>query len=122
MRGVYFTIALVATTLAASVTRAQIPPAPGTSPVIPFPIAPPPPLPPPITVPQVPQMNSPPRFELQNTTPSRVDRDIYVVPKIRQQRRESFGDRVTRCLQQGAVLGLGPNERATYSRSCATQY
>lgn len=122
MRRSYFTIAVLAATLAASVTHAQIPPAPGTSPVIPFPTAPaPPPPPPPITVPTVPQMNSPPRFELQNTTPSRVDRDIYVAPKVRQQRRESFGDRVTRCLQQGAILGLGPNERAAYSRSCATQ-
>lgn len=100
---------------------AQIPPAPGTSPVIPFPTAPPPPSPPPITIPAVPQMNSPPRFELQNTTPSRVDGDVYVAPKARAQKRNSFGERMQRCLDEGAALGLGPNERAAYSRSCATR-
>jgi hypothetical protein len=33
----------------------------------------------------------------------------------------SFSDRVVRCLQQGATAGLGPNDRAAYSRSCANQ-
>jgi hypothetical protein len=33
----------------------------------------------------------------------------------------SFSDRVVRCLQQGAAAGLGPNDRAAYSRSCANQ-
>jgi hypothetical protein len=33
----------------------------------------------------------------------------------------SFSDRVVRCLQQGAANGLGPNERAAYSRACANQ-
>lgn len=101
--------------------RAQIPPAPGASPVIPFPTAPAPLPPPPITVPSVPQMNSPPRFELQNTTPSRVDQDTYVAPKVRRQRRDSFSDSVARCLDEGAAMGLGPNERAAYSRVCANQ-
>ncbi|WP_249225261.1 hypothetical protein [Tardiphaga alba] len=40
------------------------------------------------------------------------------VPK---QAPPSFGDRVTNCLQQGAAAGLGPNERAAYSRSCANR-
>ena len=35
--------------------------------------------------------------------------------------RPSFSDRVVGCLQQGAAAGLGPNERAAYSRSCANQ-
>jgi len=33
----------------------------------------------------------------------------------------SFSDRIVNCLQQGAAAGLGPNERAAYSRSCANQ-
>jgi len=33
----------------------------------------------------------------------------------------SFSDRVVRCLQQGAAAGLGPNDRAAYSRACANQ-
>ena len=33
----------------------------------------------------------------------------------------SFSDRVVRCLQQGAAAGLGPNDRAAYSRICANQ-
>jgi len=36
-------------------------------------------------------------------------------------RPPSFSDRVVGCLQQGAAAGLGPNERAAYSRSCANQ-
>lgn len=100
---------------------AQIPPAPGTSPVIPFPTAPPPPQPPPITVPQVPQMNSPPKFELQNTTPSLVEQGVPPKRILRQERRPSFSDRIQRCLDQGAAMGLDPNERSAYSRSCATR-
>jgi hypothetical protein len=102
--------------------HAQIPPAPGTSPVIPYPTAPPPPPPPPITVPQVPQMNSPPKFELQNTSPSLVEQGAPPKPVLKRQRRgPSFSDRVQRCLDEAAAIGLGPNERAAYSRSCATR-
>lgn len=121
MSGRFLAIAVFAVVLFAAAANAQIPSAPGTSPVIPFPSAPPPPPPPPITVPTVPQMNSPPRFELQNTTPSRVDHGTYVTPKVRRQRRELFGDRMARCLDEGAAMGLGPNERAAYSRVCANQ-
>ncbi len=66
---------------------------------------PPPPAPPPpkIEVPVVPKMGDLPR---QNYVP---------------QARPSFGDRVTRCLQDGAAAGLGPNERAAYSRACANR-
>ena len=105
----------------ASPALAQIPPAPGTSPVIPFPTAPPPPPPPPIMVPQAPQMNSPPRFELQNTTPSLVEQDGPPKSIYKPERRRSFSNRVQRCLDEGAAMGLGPNERAAYSRSCATR-
>jgi hypothetical protein len=35
--------------------------------------------------------------------------------------RPSFGDRVARCLDEGAAAGLGPADRAAYSRSCANQ-
>ncbi len=49
--------------------------APGQSPVIPYPGAPARPAPPPVYVPQVPQMNSPPPFALQNTTPGLVEND-----------------------------------------------
>jgi hypothetical protein len=31
----------------------------------------------------------------------------------------SFGDRVTPCLHEGAAAGLGPGDRAAYSRGCA---
>jgi len=65
---------------------------------------PPPPPPPKIEVPAVPQLGE-------------VPRPNYV-PKTAP---PSFGDRVTRCLHEGAAAGLGPNERAAYSRSCANQ-
>jgi hypothetical protein len=33
--------------------------------------------------------------------------------------RPSFGERVSRCLDLGAAAGLGPNQRAEFSRGCA---
>jgi hypothetical protein len=74
---------------------------PGTSQFSPPPPAPPPP--PKIEVPVVPQMDAPPR---QSYAPAP---------------RPSFSDRITKCLDDGAASGLGPNQRATYSRSCANQ-
>jgi hypothetical protein len=41
-------------------------------------------------------------------------------PRVRSS-RGSFSDRITTCLQDGAAAGLGPNQRAAYSRSCANQ-
>ena len=62
----------------------------------------PPPLPgPKITVPVVPKLDE---------LPSRN----YVTPA-----RPSFSDRVTTCLEEGAAAGLGPSDRAAYSRACA---
>lgn len=78
----------------------------GLSPTPPSMIMPPPPSPPPpkIEVPVVPKMNAP-----------------LSPPKANLQSRGSFSDRVAPCLDQGAALGLGPNERAEYSRGCANR-
>ena len=54
---------------------------------------------------------------------------VPVVPKLDQmpttstapRARGSFGDRVTDCLHDGAAAGLGPNDRAAYSRACANR-
>lgn len=83
-------------------------------------IVPPPPAPPPprVDVPVVPRLDEVPHA-----------RGVPVVPKLddmpRAQHsgrsRPSFGDRVTRCLQDGAAAGLGPGDRAAYSRACANR-
>lgn len=65
---------------------------------------PPPPPPPRIEVPAIPQMDIP-----------------LPVPQVQGLRRGSFGDRINKCLDDAAAAGLGPNERAAYSRSCANQ-
>ena len=64
---------------------------------------PPPPPPPKIEPPVIPQLDAPLR---QNYAPAP---------------RPSFSDRISRCLDEGAASGLGPNERAAYSRSCANR-
>jgi hypothetical protein len=74
---------------------------PGAAPLSPPP--PPPPPPPRIEVPKLPQLDAPPRHD-------------YMPP-----RRSSFSDRIIRCLDDAAAVGLGPNERAAYSRSCANR-
>ncbi len=94
---------------------------PGQSPVIPYPSAPPRPAPPPVYVPQVPQINSPPSFQLQNTTPSLVQSDPPATNLKPLSRRKSFGQRYARCLNEGAAMGLTVNERNSYARSCAQQ-
>ena len=77
---------------------AQVPP--GTTPLT----APlPPPLPPPkMDIPKIPKMD-----ELPSRNYAAFGRE------------PSFGDRVTKCLDDGAAAGMGPNERSTYSRNCA---
>ena len=93
-----------------------------TQPVIPFPTAPAPIPTPRIEVPVVPRMDSPPPFALQNTTPGIVEQGKPPKQVLKSsRRRNSYGDRVTRCLNDGVAWGLGPNERAAYSRSCANQ-
>jgi hypothetical protein len=80
--------------------HAQIAP---PSPFLP-PVNLPPPIPPPrIEIPVVPKLNAPPKANLKAPT------------------QNSFGERVRRCLDDGAAGGLGPNERAAYSRACANQ-
>jgi hypothetical protein len=69
-----------------------------------LPPPPPPPPPPPIFVPKVPQMD-----------------EIPPQPKAALPRRGSFNERMRNCLAEGAAMGLGPNERAAYSRACANQ-
>ena len=67
---------------------------------------PPLPAPPPspkIQAPVVPQMDAP---STQNYAPSAGP---------------SFSDRISTCLDEAAAGGLGPNERAAYSRACANR-
>jgi hypothetical protein len=84
----------------ASAAHAQFIP-PGTSQFNPPP--PPPPPPPKIEAPVIPQMDAP----ISQT---------YAPPS-----GPSFGDRINSCLDTAAASGLGPNERAAYSRTCANQ-
>jgi len=66
----------------------------------------PPPAPPPppkIEVPKIPQFDAPPSYNYQP------------IP------RTSFGDRMSKCLDDAAGAGLSPADRGTYSRSCANQ-
>lgn len=91
----------VAAALSAAPAVAQVIGVPGNPALItPLPPAPPPPR---IEVPVVPQLGDLPR---QQNVP---------------QARRSFSDRITDCLQDGAAAGLGPNDRATYSRACANR-
>jgi len=76
---------------------------PGTSPLS-APLPPPPP-PPKIEVPKIPKMGELP------------SRNYVKQPSA----GNSFGDRVTKCLDDGAAAGLGPNERSHYSRNCANR-
>jgi hypothetical protein len=64
---------------------------------------PPPPPPPKMDVPVVPKLDEPQRQD-------------YLPPP-----RPSFSDRISRCLDEGAASGLGPSDRAAYSRSCANR-
>lgn len=115
-------IALSAVAISGNASAQLYPPGGiNNQPVIPFPTAPAAPPPPAITVPTVPQMNSPPPFSLQNTTPGYVTQDTPPKQVLKHDRRPSFSDRVARCLDDGASWGMNPNQRAAYSRSCANQ-
>jgi hypothetical protein len=94
-------ILIASALLQATSAMAQLPPGTNslTAPL-------PPPLPPPkIEIPKIPKMDE---------LPSRN----YVSPSAG---KPSFGDRVTKCLDDGAAAGMGPNERSTYSRNCANR-
>lgn len=69
------------------------------------PLLPPPPPGPDIHVPEIPKMD----------VPSRQVGGGMNVP------RSSFSDRIVRCLDEAAAAGLGPADRAAYSRACANQ-
>lgn len=86
--------------LSAGSAFAQVLP-PGGSLYNPPPPAPPPP--PKIEVPAIPKAGELPK-------PS------YAPPK-----QKSFGERINECLDAAAASGLGPADRTTYSRNCATR-
>jgi len=89
---------------------------PGAAPSSIPPMAPPPSPPPPvITVPVVPKLADPPPLTHERIQPAPEG------PKAQLERRGHFSDRVARCLDEAAALGLGPTDRASYSRSCANQ-
>ncbi|WFU38165.1 hypothetical protein QA640_27475 [Bradyrhizobium sp. CB82] len=75
---------------------------PGTSLLL-LPPPPPPPPPPKIEIPKVPQLDARPSYNYRPAP------------------RASFGDRVSRCLEDAAGAGLSPADRGTYSRMCANQ-
>jgi hypothetical protein len=89
---------MIAALIAANAALAQFIP-PGGSQFNP-PLPPPPP-PPKIEAPVVPQMDAP------------ITQNYAPLP------RASFSDRITSCLDEAAAGGLGPGERAAYSRACA---
>ena len=61
------------------------------------------PLPPPrIEVPAIPKLDA-----------------VPAQSSVRSPGRTSFGDRASRCLDEGAAAGLNQADRSTYSRSCA---
>jgi hypothetical protein len=93
---------ITAALVAADAAFAQVLIPPGTSPFSP-PLPPPPP-PPKIEVPVVPKMDAAPRQSYVPAAPA-----------------PSFGDRITTCLSDAAGAGLGPSDRAEYSRNCANR-
>ena len=61
----------------------------------------PPPTPPLAEIPKIPKMG-----------------EIPTSPRAALPRQKSFNRQVQECIEEGAAAGLGPNERAAYSRSC----
>jgi hypothetical protein len=97
----HFVVIAAAMLIALPVASAQyvdIPVAPGVG----LPPPPPPPPPPKIEVLPVPKMDAP-----------------LPAPRANLPHRSSFSDRVARCLDEAAAMGLNTGERAEYSRSCA---
>jgi hypothetical protein len=91
----------VAAALMFASASAQVMIPPGASRFDPPP--PPPPPPPKIDVPKIPQMDAPAQ---QTNAPAP---------------RASFGDRISKCLDDAAASGLAPGKRSAYSRSCANR-
>ena len=62
-----------------------------------------PPIPPPkLEIPKIPKMG-----------------EVASPPGVKMPQRGSFSDRVSRCIDEGAAWGLGPNEGSAYARACA---
>ena len=93
--------AIVIFALFAQSAVAQVVPPGGSLYNPPLPAPPPPPK---IEVPAIPKMDELPKRSYAPIAP-----------------QKSFGDRVSKCLDDAAASGLGPNERATYSRNCANR-
>ena len=64
---------------------------------------PPPPPPPKIEAPVIPQLDAPAH------------------PNYMPAPGPSFGERISKCLDDAAASGLGPGERSAYSRGCANR-
>jgi hypothetical protein len=114
----YAAIAVVITLLSAAPAVAQLiipPPTGGGALIVPPPPAPPPPR---VDVPVVPRLDEVPHARGVPAVPA-----LDELPRAQHERRSrrSFGDRVTQCLQDGAAAGLGPSDRAAYSRACANR-
>lgn len=95
---------LVAIALTAGSAQMPLPmnqPSPSPAVIMPPPPAPPPPK---VEVPAIPQMDAPPRAPSVNVAP-----------------RKSFSGRIKDCLDDTTAAGLGPTERAAYSRGCANR-
>jgi hypothetical protein len=99
-RALIYCVAVILALSAGSASAQFLPP--GSSQFSPPP--PPPPPPPKIEVPAIPQMDALPSRSYAPTAP-----------------RKSFGDKVTKCLDDAAASGLSPTARTTYSRNCATR-
>jgi hypothetical protein len=69
-----------------------------------LPPPPPPPPPPKMDIPKIPKMD-----------------EIPSSPRAPLPQRGSFSDRVSRCIDESAAWGLGPNRRAAYTRACANR-
>lgn len=100
MKQLSLTLLVLAALLAGQAASAQSV-LPGASLFNPPPPAPPPP--PKIEVPKISQLDAPLSYNYQPTP------------------RTSFGDRISKCLDDAAAAGLNPADRGTYSRSCANQ-
>ncbi|SHH50055.1 hypothetical protein [Bradyrhizobium erythrophlei] len=84
----------------ASAASAQVIPPGGSQFNPPLPAPPPPPK---IEVPVVPQLDALPQ------------------PNYAPTPGPSFGERISKCLDDAAASGLGPSERSNYSRNCANR-
>jgi hypothetical protein len=86
---------------------------------------PPPPPPPKIEVPVIPKMGEslpppPPPPKIEVPVIPKMGESLPV-PQVQGLRRGSFGEHISKCLEDGAAAGLGPNKRSAYSRACANQ-